>query len=209
MSFWDDIGESLDFEVFQLDKWWEMIKEDPERLLMGSADPLGAELWGGVTGKDYEPMVNVWGGPTEETFAEAGEAGIDTGTAEDIHAIAEGIAQAYTLNWGLGEMGAMFEGAEGGAGGAEGAEGGAKGGKKIDADMLKQGFQQFASSMQQQQAEQDKPMEVPPPTQQGEPVSTFETPAPGLAVAAPGTAVIPEPSLPPEPVPEETFPRRV
>jgi len=194
MSFWDDIGDALDFEKFQLGEWWDMIKEDPERLLFPSADPLSADISGSIMGKDYEPMVNTWGGPTGATFEAAEAEGIDTGMAQDIHEVAEGIAKAYTLNWGMDKLGAQFETGEGES--------------KFDADTIQKGFQSFANSMAQQQAEQDKPMEVPPPMEQGQPVPSLPQEAPGMAVAAPGTALIPEPSLPPERVKEETFPRR-
>jgi hypothetical protein len=194
MSFWDDIGDALKFEKFQLEEWWDGIKENPEQLLLGAADPVGAELWGGITGKDYQPMVSEWGGPTEETFAKAEAEGIDTESAGKIHEVAEGIAQAYAMDWGFGELGEFM------------------GGKDVDPDMFKQGYQQFQNSMQQQQqAELDKPMDVPPPGQQPPPPGqTFgPPPAPGMAVAPPGTAILPEPSLPPEPVQQETFPRRM
>ena len=205
MGFWDDIGESLKFEKFQLSEWWDNIKENPEQMILGANDPLGAEIWGGITGKDYEPQVNLWGGPTGATFEKAEAEGIDTERAQQIHEVAEGIAKAYTLNWGLDKMGAAFQ--------TEGGE------SKFDADTIRQGFQQFQNSMaQQQQAELDKEMKVPPPMQQGAPPGeTFgPPPAPGMAVAPPGAAIIPEPApaIPAErpdieAIPPGTFPRRV
>lgn len=110
MSFWDDVKSNFDFEKFQIEDWWEQIKEDPERIFIGAMDPFSSEMWGGITGKDYEPMINQWGGPTEERFGRAQAEGIDTGPAEGAHEFAQSVAQSYALNYGAGQGASFGEG---------------------------------------------------------------------------------------------------
>jgi len=106
----------LDFEQFQLKDWWNQIKENKGdsalQFILGAADPFSAKVWGKVLGKDFEPFVNQFGGPTDERFARADEAGVDTGFARDSHAIVQSIVGAY---------GANALGGAAGIGGGEGA----------------------------------------------------------------------------------------
>ncbi len=77
-----------------------MIKEDPERIFIGAMfAPGGEQVWGKALGKDYEPSVNLWGGPRGSTFQEAEEAGIDTSASRGMHSLAEGIAKFYTMQY--------------------------------------------------------------------------------------------------------------
>ena len=179
MSFWDDLGDALKFEVSQLEDWWGQIKENPEQLIIGAADPTGAEIWSGITGKDYQPLVSEWGGPTEETFASAEEKGIDTEAAGKAHEVAEGIAKAYAMNWGFGKLGEWLGNTVGGTDGQMTPE---------QQDMIARGFQQFGANMQQQAQEEPtidpmrRPQRMPPPA---------FGPAQPAEGQAPGTAVIP------------------
>ena len=122
-------GESLEFEKFQLGDWWDKIKENPEQLLIGAGDPISAGLWGSILDKEYEPFVNVLGGPYggqdkwSSGLGEAGgvyrrarESGLDTSSAEGIHDIAEVIAATMALTGGGGGWG-------GGGGAPTGGEG--------------------------------------------------------------------------------------
>ena len=122
-------GDALEFEKFQLGDWWDKIKENPEQLLIGAGDPISAGLWGSILGKEYEPFVNVLGGPyggshkwatgTGEgggVYERAEQAGIDTSAAGGIHDIAEVIAATMALTgggsgWGGGGFGGGGEGA--------------------------------------------------------------------------------------------------
>lgn len=99
------LGDALDFEKFQLGEWWKAIKDDPERLFLGALTPAGSELWGGITGNDYEPLTNWFGGPTGETYDKAQAEGIDTGSAEGVHAIAQAIAASYAGGYGADKLG--------------------------------------------------------------------------------------------------------
>ena len=109
MSLWDDIKSNFDFEKFQIEDMWSMIKEDPERLFIGAIDPFSSELWSTVTGKDYEPLVNQWGGATNERFIRADEAGIDIEPAQAMHGAAKDIAQSFALSYAGGKAGTYGE----------------------------------------------------------------------------------------------------
>ena len=95
MSWLSDVW---DFEKFQLKQWKNQIKENPEQLLIGAADPFGAELWSGITGKDYTPMVNEFGGPTEDTFTKAQEGGHYNDVSRNSHDAAKMVAAMYAGN---------------------------------------------------------------------------------------------------------------
>ena len=98
-------GDSLEFEKFQLGDWWDKIKDNPEQLILGAGDPISAGLWGSILDKEYEPFVNVLGGPYGGSgkwssglgegggvYERARDAGIDTSSAAGIHDIAEVVA---------------------------------------------------------------------------------------------------------------------
>lgn len=104
------LSDALGFEAFQLDRWFNQIKDNPEQLLLGAGDPLSAKLWSEITGKDFEPFVNEFGGPTDATFQEASDAGINTGTAGDLHGVAQGVASIYAGNYGANQLGGLFGG---------------------------------------------------------------------------------------------------
>ena len=93
------LRDALSFEKFQLKDVWDQIREDPWRIFLGSGTPLSTGMWNGLLGRDDEPIMNQWGGPTEERFARAQEDGIDTESAEGAHAVAQGISQMYAGNY--------------------------------------------------------------------------------------------------------------
>ena len=104
----------LDFEKFQLKDWFRQIKDNPARLFYGGIDPFSTGMWNKILGKDDAPLINQWGGPTEQRFADADAAGINTTPSRNSHALAQMIAQFYAMQ-GLGNS-------FGGSGGApEGA----------------------------------------------------------------------------------------
>lgn len=98
------LGDLFGFEKFQLGSWWKKIRKHPEQLLLGAAEPVGAKLWGGITGKKYEPLVDEWGGPTESTFDQARASGINTGVGRSVHDAAHTIAALYAMNYGAGKL---------------------------------------------------------------------------------------------------------
>lgn len=71
---------------------WKAIKDDPERLLLGAMTPVGSKLWGGITGEDYKPVMDVWGGPSADVYASGEAKGLNMGPAHDSHRIARAVA---------------------------------------------------------------------------------------------------------------------
>lgn len=112
MSFF---GNVLSFENFKLGNMWDKIKKNPEQLLLGAGDPFSAKVWGGITGKDYEPLVDQWGGATKDDYAKAEAKGIDTGAGKTMHGLAKMIAGSYAGGYGAQQMG--MGGAAAGQGG--------------------------------------------------------------------------------------------
>ena len=101
MSFFGDV---LSFENFKLGNMWDKIKKNPEQLLLGAADPFSAKLWGGITGKEYSPLVDQWGGATKDDYAKAEAAGINTGAGKTMHGLAKTIAGLYAGGYGMKQM---------------------------------------------------------------------------------------------------------
>ena len=100
-------GDLIEFEDMQLKEWGRMLKENPEQALLGGLTPFGAKAWGKVTGKDYEPFVNMWGGPTEEMYLKAAEKGIDIEDVAKSHQMAEMVASWYAGGYGAQQLGAL------------------------------------------------------------------------------------------------------
>lgn len=93
------------FEKSKLGNMWGKVKDNPEQLLLGAGDPFSAKMWGGITGKDYEPLVNQWGGATEDDYAKAEAEGINTRDGRAMHGIAQAIAGLYAGKWANGRFG--------------------------------------------------------------------------------------------------------
>ena len=113
MSFSDVLG----FEAFNLKDMWEKVKDEPLALLLGGMEPAGAALWQGlgVLDDNFEPPVNVLGGPfgggtlgldnTGGVYLRANEAGMDTGAPSALHDLAEMIAASYAGGYGFDQLG--------------------------------------------------------------------------------------------------------
>lgn len=93
----------LDFEDFNLKDMVRKLKDDPKRLLLG-VDKGSTAVWNKALGRDDEPIVNEWGGPTEEAYQRAAEAGIDVGPGAAMHAIAQTIAGTIAGGYGLDKL---------------------------------------------------------------------------------------------------------
>lgn len=120
----------LDFELFNAGHMAKQAFKNPDQLLLGAADPFGAKLWSGITGKDYEPIVNQWGGASDGAYKAAEAKGIDTGAAKGAHQAAQAIASIYAG----GALGGAMGGGAGAASGGTGASGAA--GLGVDAGYL-------------------------------------------------------------------------
>lgn len=101
------IGDALKFEAFNLKDMWKGIKKDPKRIFLG-VDPASTWAWNKVLGRNDKPIVNQLGGPTNDRFQRAQDAGINTGTASTLHGVAKGVAGAlggYYAGGALGNIG--------------------------------------------------------------------------------------------------------
>lgn len=122
MSFLSDV---FGFEKENLSDIWRKVKKNPERLLIGAADPWSSKLWSKITGKDYEPLVDqmggAYGGHTISAFgntdggayARAEAKGIDTKAGATMQDVAHVIAAMYAGGYGSDKLGGMFQSGEG------------------------------------------------------------------------------------------------
>ena len=89
------LKDILSFEKFKLGNALKKYEKDPERLLLGINTPFESKVWGKVTGKNYTPTVDMWGGATKDDIQGAKEKGINTGPGEAMHNIARTVASFY------------------------------------------------------------------------------------------------------------------
>lgn len=96
-GFFEKVGNMLEFEWDHLGNIFKDFGKNPERIFLGAADPLSSKLWGGITGKDYDPIVNEWGGATEDRFNDYERRhGVGSlGYAREGHQVAQTIAGMY------------------------------------------------------------------------------------------------------------------
>lgn len=111
MSFFGDVGS---FEMFNLGAMGNQVKDNPARLLYGSADPFSTGMWNKVLGTNDKPLVDQWGGAAPQRYEEAQDAGINTGPGKSMHTIAKTIASIYAG----GAAGGLLGGGSAAAGGA-------------------------------------------------------------------------------------------
>lgn len=121
MSFLGDVGS---FESFNLGEMLNKLGKDPERAFIGAGDPFSSSVWGSILGKDYEPVVDQYGGASADTYDKAKAAGINTGPGATMHGIARAITSAFAGGAGASALG---------GGAAGGAAGGVSGGTGLTA----------------------------------------------------------------------------
>lgn len=109
------LGDVFSFERHKLKNMGRKVKDNPEQLLIGAGDPFSAKVWGKALGKEYEPLVDQWGGATKDDYQSAEAAGIDTDAGKDMHSLARIISAVFSGKYLAGKTG----GAESGAGSAE------------------------------------------------------------------------------------------
>lgn len=105
----DRLGDALkdiwDFERSNLKGMFDKVKDDPKRLLspVPMVDPVGTKIGSGLGfgEKDAQPLVNQWGGATEESYAAAEAQGINTGPGRAMHDVAQTIAASYAGGYGM------------------------------------------------------------------------------------------------------------
>ena len=121
------LSNILSFEKVNIGGILGKLADNPERALIGAIDPFSSKVWSGVTGSDYKPLVDQWGGATPDTYEKAKALGIDTSSSRTMQDLATAIAAYEAGSYGAGAAG--FGGASGGAatGSAAGSTGGASG----------------------------------------------------------------------------------
>lgn len=117
MGFFSDVFE---FDKFALKDAWDQIRDDPSRLITG-VDPASTGIWNMITGRDKEPIFNVFGGPmgggglglrneggVYDRAREAGFTDEQLRNAGIMHDVAETVASYYAggaLSQGIGNIG--------------------------------------------------------------------------------------------------------
>ena len=124
MSIFDAIGNVFSNESSHigdlLSSWGKSPGKTLEQFALGAQDPLGAKLWGGITGQKFTPSVGQMGGETDAQFAQSRKEGVDTGLSQTLGQVANVVAAI----WGGSEAAGALGGAAGsGAGAAEAGAG--------------------------------------------------------------------------------------
>lgn len=114
------LSDVLDFEKVNFKDIYDKLREDPERAFIGAVDPFSSWMWGQITGKDYEPLVNQLGGPygggglgtgnTGGVYEKAEAQGVNTYPSAVSHDIAEVIAMMYGGQGAASGLGSAFGG---------------------------------------------------------------------------------------------------
>ncbi len=126
MSIWSAIGDFFGSEADHLGQLTNSALKNPLQDLLGAADPVGAKVWSGLTGFNFTPQVNVFGGETNTQYRTSQDRGYNTTYSRDLGYVADAIAvyeagdYAYDAA-GLGGAAAATGGAAGGAGAGAGA----------------------------------------------------------------------------------------
>jgi hypothetical protein len=149
MSFFDSLIQT---PVFQAQSMAKQFSQNPEQALLGMNTPLETGIWNKVLGTNYKPTVNMFGGPSEATYADAQRQGVDlsAGRAADsiVPMVAGGVGSAFGGPAGgmaayqganaLGNMGRQGEIAQLQQSGYQGYQGYAKGGLTAANEKIKQ-----------------------------------------------------------------------
>ena len=110
------LGNLGDFELFNLKGMANQVKDNPARLLYGSADPFSTKVWNKILGTDDKPLVDQWGGAAKHRYQEAEDAGIDTGAGKQAHGVAKAIASFYAGGYGANQAGGLLGSGQAAAG---------------------------------------------------------------------------------------------
>ena len=94
----------LNFEKAHLKYIFNLVKKDPERLLIGAIDPFSTKLWNKILGANYDPLVGQLGQATEGAYQYAEARGIDTGPGRSLQQVATLIAAFYAGNYGMSKL---------------------------------------------------------------------------------------------------------
>lgn len=108
------LGDVFDYQKHLMGDVWDKYRTDPERAVLGINTPFESKLWGGVTGKEYAPTTDMFGGNTEKQSQDFEKQGVNTGPGERMHDLARAVTAAYAGSYGLSQLPAMGAGGMGG-----------------------------------------------------------------------------------------------
>lgn len=100
------LSDLFDFKAFEGKKILDAIRKKPSRLLTG-VDPGSTKVWNAVKGSDDAPLVDQWGGTTQETMDAADRAGIDTRIGRGAEGLAHVVAATYAGGYGADKVGLL------------------------------------------------------------------------------------------------------
>lgn len=108
------LGNLGNFELFNAKGMLNQVKDNPARLLYGSADPFSTKVWNKILGTDDKPLIDQWGGAASHRYQEAEDAGIDTRAGRTGHNVAKTIASFYAGGYGADKAGGLLGSGAGG-----------------------------------------------------------------------------------------------
>lgn len=103
------VGDVIKFEQSNLGTMVGNARKNPLGLLLGGADTVGNKLWKGLGVNVGNPLVNEWGGATQQAYRDAAAKGINIGPGAAIHSVAQTIASSIAGGYGVGKLGSMFQ----------------------------------------------------------------------------------------------------
>jgi hypothetical protein len=109
MSFFDSLIQT---PVYQAQSMAKQYSQNPEQGLLGMNTPLETGVWNKALGTNYKPTVNMYGGPSEATYANAQREGVDLSAGRAADSVAPAAA---------GVVGGIFGGPAGGMAAYQGA----------------------------------------------------------------------------------------
>jgi|SRR5689334_23150908 hypothetical protein len=115
MSYLHDV---FSFEKFNLKDMLGKLKEDPLRIPLGALDPLSTGVWNKILGKNWEPMVDQFGGAYggnpvtigdtgQGVYGRAQAAGVPTGPGSQMHDVAHVLAGMLAGGYGASQIPGM------------------------------------------------------------------------------------------------------
>jgi hypothetical protein len=109
MSFFDSLIQT---PVYQAQSMLDTYSNKPGQALVGANTPLETNLWNKLLGTNMTPTMNMYGGPSEATYAKAKQEGVDLSAGRAADAVVPAVA---------GAVGSVFGGPAGGMAASYGA----------------------------------------------------------------------------------------
>lgn len=110
MSFFDSLIQT---PVYQAQSMLDSYSKSPGQALVGANTPLETNLWNQVLGTKMTPTMNMYGGPSEATYAQAQREGVDLSAGRAADSVVPMVA---------GAVGSVFGGPAGGMAASSGAK---------------------------------------------------------------------------------------